>query len=284
MPARLRPSPPGLLPGYSAAANAVVGTDAGTKCVANTYRSGTTTYTSSAISCDACPAGMWTLTGVEGATSPDACLARPGYGWSSGSQTATICAQGTYNPGARRTRGLRPAQRVPCLPRARRRAPLTRLRMRALMDCTKRPPSPASPHAPASPLPHCPVLTHAGWNRQGCVACDSSSGAITTTAQGATSAEQCYIPSGYGSRKTGDGAYTGFICPVNTYGRNADTYGLVEVACEKVRAGPSVDGDLGPRNGAPAQPYAARCAPRELPCSPAHTLLSPPNPPPNPPP
>ena len=157
-----------LLPGYGAASGATLGTTDAVACVADKYRNGTVLYsTGAATNCIDCNTGMKTLEGVTGATSSDACLVPPGYGWVAVSQTATICAVGSYNP---------------------------------------------------------------GWNRQTCSSCDGSTGTITTAAQGSNSSDDCVIPAGNGARSLGGGAFTGFACPADTYGRPNATTGLVEVA------------------------------------------------------
>jgi hypothetical protein len=76
-----------------------VGTDVATQCAADTYGLLEREYSGTAIPCTACPTNMKTLPGVLGATSKDACLAPPGYGWDSANQVAVQCANGTYNPG-----------------------------------------------------------------------------------------------------------------------------------------------------------------------------------------
>lgn len=110
---------------------------------------------------------MKTLPGVLGATSKDACLAPPGYGWNASSQEAAICPKGSYSP---------------------------------------------------------------GWGREPCQVCDAANGTITTEVTGAAAADDCYTPAGHGARKTADGAYTGYACPADTYGRGNHTFGLVEVS------------------------------------------------------
>lgn len=88
------------MPGYQASASVTPGAAALTQCAANSFRVGTVAYSSSAGNpCTPCPSGMQTLPGVQGSTSQDACLAPPGWGWSASTQTATICAVGTYNEG-----------------------------------------------------------------------------------------------------------------------------------------------------------------------------------------
>lgn len=76
-----------------------VGTDNATQCAADTYSLLEREYSGTAIPCTACPTNMKTLPGTLGATSKDACLAPPGYGWDSATQAAVECAAGTYNPG-----------------------------------------------------------------------------------------------------------------------------------------------------------------------------------------
>jgi len=93
-------NPTDLQPGYSADAGVAIGEVNATVCTANTYRSNEVLYdNTTATTCVSCPDNMQTLPGVEGATSPDACLAKPGYGWNAAQGNATVCDLGFYNPG-----------------------------------------------------------------------------------------------------------------------------------------------------------------------------------------
>ena len=80
-----------VLPGWnaSAAESALLAVVA--KCAANSYRSTTSFYRGSAVACSSCAAGMATLPGVLGATSSDACLTPPGYGWQASTRDAAVC-------------------------------------------------------------------------------------------------------------------------------------------------------------------------------------------------
>ena len=69
-----------------------------------------------------------------------------------------------------------------------------------------------------------------GWNRKACTACDSAGGNITTDDVGSTSSDDCITLAGYSSSRLASGGFTGAICPADTYGRPANTSGLVEVA------------------------------------------------------
>lgn len=77
----------------------------------------------------------------------------------------------------------------------------------------------------------CPSGTYnTGWNRDPCTDCGK--GSFTTDGEGSISPDACKILAGYGSSRSADGLMlTAFECPVGMFGREADTYGLVEVAC-----------------------------------------------------
>ncbi|KAI8467396.1 MAG: hypothetical protein J3K34DRAFT_523791 [Monoraphidium minutum] len=70
-----------------------------------------------------------------------------------------------------------------------------------------------------------------GWNRQPCVLCGA--GNYTSDTEGSASADDCKIPAGFGSSRGIDGGLVAAACAPGTYGREADTYGLVEVECTK---------------------------------------------------
>ncbi|KIZ04286.1 hypothetical protein MNEG_3672 [Monoraphidium neglectum] len=163
-----------LLPGYQFASAPTVGTTDATECAQDSYRVGEVSFDgSTAVTCTACGNNLTTLANVTKATSPDACLAPPGYGWAAGGTNgagvATLCPLGSYNP---------------------------------------------------------------GYNREPCVKCGN--GTITTAAPGATSADQCYTPAGHGNKRDAvSGVLEGYECPLNTYGRPNNTFGLVDVECTK---------------------------------------------------
>lgn len=106
-----------VLPGYSLVASPTLGTTSARECPQDTFRSGEATVnaSSAATPCEPCGGGMVTLPNVTRATTPDACLIPPGYGWvdlsnntagrrllSSIQGYAQICARGYYNPGYNR--------------------------------------------------------------------------------------------------------------------------------------------------------------------------------------
>jgi ferredoxin-like protein FixX len=70
-----------------------------------------------------------------------------------------------------------------------------------------------------------------GWNLQPCVPCGA--GNLTTDGPGATSADDCKVPAGYGTSRSMSGVLAAAPCPAGTYGRSTDTYGLVDVECTK---------------------------------------------------
>lgn len=80
--------------------------DPASQCAADTYNanagSAMTPYAGTATTCDGCPTGMVTVANTTGATSKDACLAPPGYGFNAQTTTAAICIAGEYNPGYNR--------------------------------------------------------------------------------------------------------------------------------------------------------------------------------------
>ncbi|GBF88748.1 hypothetical protein Rsub_01649 [Raphidocelis subcapitata] len=88
-----------IKPGYGAAASQVAGAIATVICPGDTYRVGEVDYDAAGVNCTMCGTGSKTLPNVEGATSPDACLAPPGWGWNSVDGTSTECIEGEYNPG-----------------------------------------------------------------------------------------------------------------------------------------------------------------------------------------
>lgn len=91
-----------VVAGFAAAAGAVLGTTNGTMCPVDTYRASNVPYDSAnGVNCTACPTGMVT-NGVTGATSEWTCLAPPGWGYDSGTNTAKICARGWYKEGYNR--------------------------------------------------------------------------------------------------------------------------------------------------------------------------------------
>jgi hypothetical protein len=51
------------------------------------------------VACTPCPNNTQTAAGVRGATSRDACLAPPGYGWNATDGAAAVCDYGYFNPG-----------------------------------------------------------------------------------------------------------------------------------------------------------------------------------------
>lgn len=105
-----------MLPGFSAVSGLTAGAAALTACPANNFRAGTVAYNAgSGNPCTSCPSGMQTLPGVQGATSGDACLAPPGWGWSAVTQTATICPVGTVSGATRCAAAPVCSQHLPCI-------------------------------------------------------------------------------------------------------------------------------------------------------------------------
>jgi hypothetical protein len=171
-----------LLPGYELQASPVLGDTNATECPPNTYRADEVVFTSgsgqAAIPCTPCPNGLVTLPNVTRATSLDACVTPPGWGWSAATAASAV------------------------------------------------------PNSPAGQATICPVGQYnPGYNRQPCASCGTN---LLTDAAGATNADACYTPAGWGNIKDAVLAtYSATICPVGTYGRPNNTYGLVDVECTK---------------------------------------------------
>jgi hypothetical protein len=147
-----------LLPGYEIQAGAELGDTNATECPPDTFRSNEVPITDARISCTRCPNGLVTLPNVTGASTLDACVVPPGYGWSASQNSpagkATICPVGQFNP---------------------------------------------------------------GYSRQPCASCGTN---LLTDAPGATNADACYTPAGWGSaRDAATEIYNATICPVGTFGR-----------------------------------------------------------------
>lgn len=71
-----------------------------------------------------------------------------------------------------------------------------------------------------------------GWNKERCTKCGG--GTITTDGPGSTSTDDCYVPAGHGTERGDDGVtLSAAPCPLNTYGRESNTYGLDDVDCTK---------------------------------------------------
>lgn len=94
--------------------------------------------------------------------------------------------------------------------------PVSRRRRIALCPHNKSPDSPLPPHS--SPC------------REGCSSCGTG---LTTDADGSASSDDCYVPAGWGTARDAQGVLSAAKCPVNTYGRENNTYGLVDVECTK---------------------------------------------------
>lgn len=77
-------------------------------------------------------------------------------------------------------------------------------------------------------LPHSPPLSSSC--REGCTSCGTG---LTTDADGSASSDDCYVPAGWGTARDAQGFLSAAKCPVNTYGRENNTYGLVDVECTK---------------------------------------------------
>ena len=88
-----------VLPGYSATSALTPGVDAAAACPESSYRAGEADYAGAAVPCTLCPAGMRMLPNTIAATSEDACLAPPGFGYDEVARRAAICGLGSFNPG-----------------------------------------------------------------------------------------------------------------------------------------------------------------------------------------
>lgn len=78
----------------------------------------------------------------------------------------------------------------------------------------------------------CPQGTYnLGQNREPCASCGA--GTVTTDGPGSGDVGACKVPAGHGTERAADGTLSSAPCPVGTYGRDRDTYGLVDVECTK---------------------------------------------------
>ena len=98
-----------LLPGYAMAASPVLGQTEARECPPNTFRSGEVDFNAtiaSPILCTPCPNRLVTAPNVTRATTMDACVVPPGYGFvaagGAAAGSAIICATCTYNSGYNR--------------------------------------------------------------------------------------------------------------------------------------------------------------------------------------
>ena len=98
-----------LLPGYALQARPTIGVTNATVCPPDTFRAGEVagiSFASGEIPCTPCGNGLVTLPNVTLATTPDACLAPPGYAYSAAMGTvagmAALCPSNTYNSGYNR--------------------------------------------------------------------------------------------------------------------------------------------------------------------------------------
>lgn len=152
--------------GYGAPGGLMVGNSTALPCPKGFYRTGHALYDANGgVPCTPCPANMNTLS--EGASSKDACLAPPGYGWNVATGDASICQVGWYNE---------------------------------------------------------------GWNKEACIKCGG--GTVTTDGQGSIDENDCKVPAGHGTTRSLSGTWlVAEPCPVATFGRDMDTYGLGDVVC-----------------------------------------------------
>lgn len=81
---------------------------------------------------------------------------------------------------------------------------------------------------PAPRLP-APGTYNPGWNREPCIPCGA--GSITTDGPGAASPDDCKLPAGHGSALEPGDVLVGAPCDVGSYGRGADSYGLIAAPC-----------------------------------------------------
>jgi hypothetical protein len=89
-----------LLPGYGMAAGFALGQTDAAQCPQDTYRAGEWDLAGGgAQACTPCGLGLVTLPNVTAATTPDACLAPPGYGWAANATnaagSAALCQPGS---------------------------------------------------------------------------------------------------------------------------------------------------------------------------------------------
>ncbi|KAI8465713.1 MAG: hypothetical protein J3K34DRAFT_525137 [Monoraphidium minutum] len=186
-----------VLEGRFAPAGAVLGNDTADLCPLATFRANATAYDGAAgVACDACPANM--TTADDGATSDEACVTPPGWGFDAATQQPYLCPLGAFSAGG---------DREPCTPCG---------------DGTFTTDGPGSAHPDDCKVPAghgttraadgslsaepCPVGEFGrGADTYGLddVACSDCPPFSTTAAEGSTESSQCFMLPGYGHERGG---------------------------------------------------------------------------------
>ena len=98
-----------LIPGYGIPTNPVPGVTKAYQCPQDSWRAGEVpglSTSSPEVPCIPCGHNTVTMPNTTAATTPDVCLAPPGFGWAMGGDygagNATICPLATYNSGYNR--------------------------------------------------------------------------------------------------------------------------------------------------------------------------------------
>lgn len=200
--------------------------------------------------CQICPDGFTTAPGTVAATDAADCkYVVPGYevapGTAAPAANATRCPMHTYRS---EETELDTAAGVPCKP-----CPAnmqTQDEGATSVDACLAPPgyglppraagaaalANSSAAAPPAGAILCPLGSYnPGWNKEPCTLCGGEG--LTTDALGSQGADDCKIPRGYGTSRDmdafGNEVLSAAPCPADSFGRSADTYGLVDVECSK---------------------------------------------------
>lgn len=187
--------------------------------------------------CDKCPTGISTANNTVSAIEATECtVLLPGYeitaGATVGVTNATECPVNTY----RADESALTSSATSCTPCPDGLVTLPNVTRSTTLDACVVPPGfgwSATGSTTAGSATICSIGSYnPGYNRQPCVACGS--GILTDAPGGAINADACYTPAGYGNIQDAvTSAFSALICPVGTYGRPNNTYGLVNVECTK---------------------------------------------------
>lgn len=188
------------------------------------------------VDCTPCPVGWTTPSDSATLTQPSDCsfvlpgyYAPPGMISNLGTTPAVPCPVDTYRPSDAPYTFAEDAAGLSCTPCP---AALRTLAegSTAAWQCLAPPGYGVSPSNRSASV--CPQGTYnSGWNMEACTACGN--GTITTDGPGATRQDDCKVPAGHGTTRLAGGTLSAAPCPAGTYGRDTDTYGLVDVECTK---------------------------------------------------
>lgn len=202
-------------------------------CAKGTYKS-----SFGNVDCDSCPDGFTTESGAVGKTNQTACShVLPGYGAPLGlgallgnsTSTASLCPANTYRAGEGLYDAAADASGLSCTP-----CPAN-MQTQATGSSSENsclvPPGYGFSGTNVSAALCARGTYNPGWNREVCTACGE--GTVTTDGEGSTHVGACKVLAGHGTTRTPEGALSAAACPIVTYGRPRDTYGLVDVECTK---------------------------------------------------